>query len=60
MIDTSSLDRNTKALNDSGDRLESENSESSGRLADYSDAISACKEAQRMLLNMRVEGSSLV
>jgi hypothetical protein len=43
--DTAALDRNTKSGNDSVDRLNSENSDFEGKNADYSDAITACKEA---------------
>lgn len=58
--DTSSLERNGKAQNDAVDRLNQENSDFERKNQDYDDAINACKEAQRLLMNLRTEGSSLI
>ena len=45
LIDQASLDRNTKSLNESVDRVSAENNDFSSKGGDYADAISACKEA---------------
>lgn len=58
--DTSSLERNGKAQNDAVDRLNQENSDFERKNQDYDDAINACKEAQRLLMNLRTEGSALI
>jgi len=40
--------------------LNTENSDFDRKNSDYDDAINACKEAQRLLMNLRSEGSSLI
>ncbi|KAM3129252.1 hypothetical protein pb186bvf_018631 [Paramecium bursaria] len=58
--DQTSLDRNGKGQNDAADRLAAENADFSAKQSDYSDAILACKEAQRLLLNLKTGETSLI
>lgn len=56
--DTNGLDRNGRSQNETADRLNAENADFESKNADYADAIQACKEAQRLLMNLRTESAS--
>ncbi|CAK82366.1 unnamed protein product (macronuclear) [Paramecium tetraurelia] len=58
--DQAALDRNGRGSGDAQGRLDAENTDFAAKFQDYSDAILACKEAQRLLLNLRGEGASLI
>ncbi|CAD8102780.1 unnamed protein product [Paramecium sonneborni] len=58
--DQAALDRNSRGSGDAQSRLDAENADFATKYSDYSDAILACKEAQRLLMNLRGEGASLI